>query len=179
MGNSKIAHTAEKRILIPEEYEHMEYLREIVASYKGHRSELISVLQEAQEKLGYLSKETMTAIAEFLHMSPSAVYSVATFYNQFRFVPPGRHPIKVCLGTACHMASGPLVLEAAERELDIKVGDVTEDLEFSVDRVACVGCCSLAPVVVIGDTFYSRMSALKMEEILVSIKQESMGRDSE
>lgn len=112
----------------------------------------------------------MLEVANFLEIPAATVYGVATFYNRFRFTPLGRHPIKVCLGTACHMAGGPLVLQALERELDIKVGDITPDGEFSLDRVACVGCCVLAPVVVIGDDIHPKMSSFKIEEVLADVK---------
>ena len=112
----------------------------------------------------------MLAIAEFLEVPASTVYGIATFYKQFRFTPLGRHPVKVCMGTACHLAGGRLVLEAMARELDIEVGGITPDHEFSLDRVACIGCCTLAPVIVIDDAIYSRMTPPKVEEVLVSIK---------
>jgi len=148
-----------------------EELSRILASHKGQRTELIAILLDVQEEFGYLPKEAILVISSFLKISVGAIYSIATFYNQFRFVPPGKHPIKVCMGTACHMVGGSLVLDAAQRELEIKVGEVTEDLEFSLDRVACVGCCSLAPVVVIGDTVHARVSPFKLEEILTVLKQ--------
>jgi len=114
----------------------------------------------------------MQEIARFLEISQVEVYGVATFYNQFRFVPLGKHHIRVCMGTACHLAGGKLVLEALERELDIKVGETTKDANFSLERVACVGCCMLAPVMVTGDKIYSRMTPFKVEEALISYKQE-------
>lgn len=114
----------------------------------------------------------MQEIARFLEMSEIEVYGVATFYNQFRFVPLGKHHIRVCMGTACHLARGKLVLEALERELDIKVGETTKDANFSLERVACVGCCMLAPVMVTGDKIYSRMTPFKVEEALIPYKQE-------
>lgn len=120
--------------------------------------------------MGYLSKETMLAVADFLGIPGSTVYGVATFYNQFRFAPLGKHPVKVCMGTACHLASGQLVLEAMSRELEISVGWCTSDGMFSLERVACVGCCALAPVVVIGDAVYPRMNSSKVEELLVNIR---------
>ena len=112
----------------------------------------------------------MLSIAEFLDIPGSTVYGIATFYNQFRFIPLGKHPVKVCMGTACHLAGGKLVLEAMARELDIQVGSITPDREFSLDRVACVGCCALAPVVVVGDSVYPKMTPPKVEEVLVTIK---------
>jgi len=113
----------------------------------------------------------MQEIARFLEISQVEVYGVATFYNQFRFVPLGKHHIRVCMGTACHLARGKLVLEALERELDIKVGETTKDANFSLERVACVGCCMLAPVMVTGDKIYSRMTPFKVEEALIPYKQ--------
>ncbi|MDY6833440.1 MAG: NAD(P)H-dependent oxidoreductase subunit E [Chloroflexota bacterium] len=154
-----------------------EELTEILSKYKGERHELITILQDVQDEFGFLSKESLSAVADFLQTPIGSVYSVATFYNQFRFIPLGKHPIRVCMGTACHMAGGPLVSAAAERELGIAVGEVTEDLEYSIDRVACVGCCSLAPVVTVGDTFYPRMSPLRIEEVLASLRQETRTED--
>ena len=147
-----------------------ERLQEILTEDKRDRSFLVLLLREAQEKLGYLSLEVMFDIARFLQIPESAVYSVATFYNEFRFTPLGKHPIKVCMGTACHLAGGRLVSEVVERELNIKGGGITPDEEFSLERVACIGCCSLAPVVVINDTVYARTSPFKVEEALLSVK---------
>ncbi|MCJ7653827.1 MAG: NADH-quinone oxidoreductase subunit NuoE [Dehalococcoidia bacterium] len=145
-------------------------LADILKPDKKNRRHLISLLQEVQQKSGYLSKEAMLAIADFLDIPGSTVYGIVTFYNQFRFTPLGKHPVKVCMGTACHLVGGKLVLEAMARELDIQVGGITPDHEFSLDRVACVGCCALAPVVVIGDSVYPKMTPPKVEEVLVTIK---------
>jgi NADH-quinone oxidoreductase subunit E len=145
-------------------------LDEVLTEDKQERRRLISILQEVQRRLGYISGEAMLRIAAFLDIPPSTVYSVATFYNQFRFTPPGKHPVNVCMGTACHMAGGKLVLDAMARELDIEVGGITEDREFSLDRVACLGCCALAPVVTIDGSIYARMTSPKVEEVLVSGK---------
>ena len=145
-------------------------LADILNSSKKDRRHLISLLQQVQHKLGYISKEAMLTIADFLEIPESAVYGIATFYNQFRFTPLGKHPVKVCMGTACHLAGGRLVLEAMARELDIQVGGITPDREFSLDRVACVGCCALAPVVVVSDSVYPRMTPPKVEEVLVTVK---------
>lgn len=145
-------------------------LDDILKPNKKDRRFLISLLQEIQQSVGYLSKETMLAVADFLGIPGSTVYGVATFYNQFRFAPLGKHPVKVCMGTACHLAGGQLVLEAMSRELEISVGGCTSDGMFSLERVACVGCCALAPVVVIGDAVYPRMNSSKVEELLVNIR---------
>jgi NADH-quinone oxidoreductase subunit E len=148
-------------------------LADILTPDRKDRRHLISLLQQVQRKFGYISKEAMLAVADFLEIPESTVYGIATFYNLFRFTPLGKHPVKVCLGTACHLAGGRLVLEAMVRELDIQVGGVTPDREFSLDRVACVGCCALAPVVVISDSVYPRMTPPKVEEVLVTIKPAS------
>jgi NADH-quinone oxidoreductase subunit E len=145
-------------------------LDEILTEDKQEKRRLISILQEVQQRMGYISAEAMLRIAAFLDIPSSTVYSVATFYNQFRFTPPGKHPVNVCMGTACHMAGGQLVLDAMARELDIEVGGITEDREFSLDRVACLGCCALAPVVTIDGSIYARMTSPKVEEVLVSGK---------
>ena len=145
-------------------------LSDILTPNKRDRRYLISLLQQVQQKLGYLSTEAMADIADFLDIPESSVYGIATFYNLFRFTPMGKHPVKVCMGTACHLAGGRLVLEAMARELDTQVGGITSDHEFSLDRVACVGCCALAPVVVVGDSVYPRMTPPKVEEVLVTIK---------
>jgi len=148
-------------------------LADILTPSKKDRRHLISLLQQVQHKLGYISKEAMLAIADFLEIPESTVYGIATFYNLFRFTPLGKHPVKVCMGTACHLAGGRMVLEAMARELDIQVGGITPDREFSLERVACVGCCALAPVVVVSESVYPRMTPPKVEEVLVTIKPAS------
>jgi NADH-quinone oxidoreductase subunit E len=147
-------------------------IAEILGRYKKQSSNLIPLLQEVQENLGYLPKEGMQEIASFLEISEVEVYGVATFYNQFRFVPLGKHHTRVCMGTACHLAGGKLISEALERELEIKVGETSEDGEFSLERVACIGCCMLAPVMVVGDKIYPKMTPFKVEEALILYKQE-------
>ena len=112
----------------------------------------------------------MQVIADFLGIPGSTVYGIATFYNQFRFKPLGKYAVTVCMGTACHMAGGQLVLEAMARELELEVGDITPDHEFSLDRLACIGCCALAPVITVNDTVYPRMTPPKVEEVLVKVK---------
>ena len=146
---------------------------EILSSHKKEKKNLIPLLQEVQASLGYLSKEAMQKIAGFLEMPEVEVWGVATFYNQFRFVPLGKYHTVVCMGTACHLAGGKLILDALERELDIKVGETSKDGNFSLERVACIGCCMLAPVILIGDKIHPKMTPFKVEEALVPYKQES------
>ena len=149
-----------------------EQLAGILAGYEGEKRELIALLQDVQADLGYLSKEAMQEVAGFLGIQAVEVWGVATYYNQFRFIPLGKNHVKVCLGTACHLANGKLILEALERELDIKVGETAEDGNFSLERVACIGCCMLAPVIVIGDKIYPKVTPFKAEEALIPYKQE-------
>jgi NADH-quinone oxidoreductase subunit E len=151
----------------------IDQLRPILTHHRRGRAPLIPILQEVQERFGYLPREAMLEIANFMQIAASTIYGVATFYNQFRFTPIGRHPIKVCMGTACHMKGGRLVSEALERELEIKVGDTTPDEEFSLDRVACIGCCVLAPVTVIGEDIYPKMTSFKVEEVLTGFKEKA------
>lgn len=133
---------------------------------------LIQALINIQERFGYLPEDKLKEVATRFGVGEAHVWGVATFYNIFRLKPLGKTHIKVCMGTACHLAGGKLVVEAAERELRIKVGETTEDLRFSLERVACVGCCMLAPVVVINEKVYPRMSPLKFEEILIRYRED-------
>ncbi|NWF78001.1 MAG: NADH-quinone oxidoreductase subunit NuoE [Chloroflexi bacterium] len=145
---------------------------EILGHYKKRKKNLIPLLQEVQTKLGYLPRKALREIAEFLDIPEIEVWGVATFYNQFRFVPLGKYHTMVCMGTACHLAGGRLILEALERELGIKVGETAKDGSFSLERVACIGCCMLAPVMVIRDRIYPKMTPFKVEEALIPYKQE-------
>ena len=145
---------------------------EILGSHKKEKKKLIRLLQEVQTRLGYLPKKAMQEIASFLEVPEVEVWGVATFYNQFRFVPLGKHHTMVCMGTACHLAGGKLILEALERELEIKVGETAEDGNFSLERVACIGCCMLAPVTVIGNKIYSKMTPFRVEEALIPYREE-------
>ncbi len=136
------------------------------------RGNLIPILQKVQGKLGYLSREAMVEIAEFLGIPEMDVYSVVTFYNQFRLNPPGKHSIRVCLGTACHMKGGYITLDAWKRRLDIDRGQATPDREFDLDTVACVGCCVMAPVTVVDDKPQGKVEPTKVDGILLSFKLE-------
>jgi NADH-quinone oxidoreductase subunit E len=150
-----------------------EKLAEILAECEKDRSHLIPILQRVQDAFGYLPGEAILEVGSFLGMTDVQIYGVASFYNYFRFTPLGKYPIQMCMGTACHMVGGGLVLEALERVLDIKVGGITENGEFSLDRVACIGCCGLAPVTVIGEKIYPKMSPTKVDEALVNLKMET------
>jgi len=148
-------------------------LTEILAGYEKDRSRLIPILQRVQHAFGYLPREAMIEAGSYLGMTDVQIYGVASFYNYFRFTPLGKYPIRMCMGTACHMVGGGLVLEALERALDIKVGGITEDGDFSLDRVACIGCCGLAPVMTIGERIYPKMTPATVDEVLVNLNMEA------
>ena len=143
-----------------------EQLDDILSRYDGESGDLIPVLQEAQEKFGYLPIEVMQWIAKFLRLPESNVFGVATFYAQFKFTPVGKRIVKVCRGTACHVRGGARILNEVERRLGIKPGETTDDLEHSLETIACFGSCALAPVVVIDKTVYGRMTTKKVAEVL-------------
>ena len=131
---------------------------------------LISILQKIQEEFGYLPESQIHQISKRLKISMSKIYGVATFYAQFRFTKLPRHTIKICLGTACHVRAGEKILAALERELNIACGEATPDNKFGLERVACFGCCALAPVVVIDNKVYSRMTPQKIWPLLKKVK---------
>lgn len=145
-------------------------LSKFLTEEKRHKRYLIDVLQDIQAHEGYISREAMLEVAKFLDVPASTVWGVITFYNQFRLTPRGKHPVRVCMGTACHLAGGQLVLESVARELNIEIGGTTEDRRFSLERVACIGCCALAPVLTIGEGVYPRMTPPRVEEVLVEIE---------
>ena len=167
--------------LSAEEKSLLEHIKKDLAEIGNDRSKLIPILQFMQEKIAYLPEEAIYMVADHLDISSSEVYGVATFYNQFRFNPPGRNPVKVCLGTACHVKGGDIILENFERKLEIKAGETTPDREFSVDRVACVGCCALAPVALVGDTIQGHMQPSKVEGLVLraQIEKEMQAREKQ
>ena len=141
-------------------------LSKIFSNFKGKRGELIPILQAVQDEFGYLSKENMKQIAKFTRVSESNVYGVASFYAQFRMHPSGKTKISVCRGTACHVRGGPQILGEVERQLGIKEGESTIDLEYSLETVACLGCCALAPVVTIDEEVHGRVNLQDVAKIL-------------
>jgi len=131
--------------------EEWEKIDQVIAKYKGKHGALIPVLKETQDICGYLPKKVQHRIAEGLHLSSSQIYGVVSFYAFFTTVPRGKHIIRVCLGTACYVKGSKQILEKLEQELDLKVGGMTRDRKFSLEAVRCLGCCSLAPAMVIDE----------------------------
>ncbi|MEW6262458.1 MAG: NADH-quinone oxidoreductase subunit NuoE [Thermodesulfobacteriota bacterium] len=158
--------------LDPEEEKIIQDVAQGIESFGRDRGRLIPILQMIQERHQYLPPAALKLVAAHLDLSPSEVYGVATFYNQFRFHPPGRRPIKVCLGTACHVKGGEIILENFERKLEIKDGQTSPDREFSLERVACVGCCALAPVALVGEQVQGHMAPSKVEGLLLQFQIE-------
>jgi NADH-quinone oxidoreductase subunit E len=146
--------------------EAQEKLKDIFAHYAGERQELIPLLQEAQDKFRYLPAAVMKEIARFLNISESTVYGVSTFYAQFKLTPLGKKVIRVCRGTACHVRGSGKVLAELEKQLGIKAGETTPDLEYTLETVACIGACALAPTMTIDDETYGKMTPKRVAEVL-------------
>jgi len=134
--------------------------------FKGEPADLIPVLQKIQAEEGYLAPESVRSVSRWLRMSENEIYGVATFFAQFRFTRPGEHVLKVCLGTACHVRGGEQILDVLKRRLEVDPGGVTADGRFQLERVACLGCCALAPVLSVDDKIYGQSSVLKIQEML-------------
>jgi NADH-quinone oxidoreductase subunit E len=141
-------------------------VKEAIAKYPAERAYLIPILQAIQGRLGYLSESALDQLSQTMDISVNEIYGVATFYTQFRFNPPGKHTIRVCQGTACHVRRGQAICMEIENQLHIKSGQTTADGRFDLERVACLGCCALAPVMVIDDKVYARMTPKKIGAIL-------------
>ncbi len=140
--------------------------KNLIKRYAADKGALVPLLQAIQRNVGYISEEAVASIALAMGISESVVFGVASFYAQFRFTEPGRHKVKVCLGTACHVRGGENILSTLERELAIRVGKVTADKKFELERVACVGCCALAPVVVVDNDVHGKLMTAKVRDIL-------------
>jgi NADH-quinone oxidoreductase subunit E len=138
----------------------------IFSNHRGEKSELIPILQETQAQFRYLPAAAMKEIAVFLHMPESTVYGVSTFYAQFKLTPLGKRIIRVCRGTACHVRGASKVLTELENRLGIKQGETTEDLEYTLETVACIGACALAPTMTIDSETYGKMTPKKVAEVL-------------
>ncbi|MBN2082796.1 NADH-quinone oxidoreductase subunit NuoE [bacterium] len=154
-------------------------LDELVAHYGNGRSALIPILQAVQEQEGYLSRQAVLAVSARLDLPASKVYGVATFYNQFRFQAPGRYHIQVCRGTACHVKGSLSILEALERALGIKPDQTTRDGLFSLEVVACIGACGLAPVICVNDRYHAKVTPDEIKTIIDSYRREAAGEEAE
>lgn len=138
--------------------------------YQPKREYLIPILQEVQEAQGYLSKEAVVRIGEFLKLPTSKIYGVATFYNQFRFQPKGKYHVMVCRGTACHVKNSSAILDALKQELKVQPGETTRDGLFSLEVVACIGACGLAPVISVNGEFHAKLTPEDISKVLDSYR---------
>lgn len=154
-------------------------LKEILSSYKRKKDQLIPILQRVQEEFGYLPESTLSEIARFIRVPESRVYAVATFYAQFRFTPIGKKHITVCRGTACHVRGAPRILEEVKKQLGINEGETTPDLEYSLETVACIGACGLAPNMVVNKETHGRLTVKKISEALEDVRSKKKRKQSE
>ncbi len=148
----------------------------MIPTKNGSNETLLSVLQDIQAKYGYLPEEKLIETSETLDMPLIDVYGVATFYKSFSLTPRGRHQVKVCLGTACHVRGATRIGKEVGRKLGIGPGETSEDGEFSLETVMCLGCCAIGPVVVIDGKYYGQVTPTKVESILRTIKGEIYAR---
>ncbi len=157
-------------------------LKEIFSSYNGKESDLIPILQEILTNFGYLSEDSILQVSKYTGVPESEIYGVATFYTQFRFSPIGKKHIMVCKGTACHVLGAPQIIGGIERHLGIKEGEVTFDMEYSLESVGCLGCCALAPCAMINNEVESKITLRDVKKIFRRNKQNKaskMGSDQQ
>jgi NADH-quinone oxidoreductase subunit E len=166
MRISRIAPSKES----PSKQEDFSLVREKIIKYKGKKGATIPVLQGIQGVFGYLPFNIMKEASEEMGLPLSEMYGVATFYAQFRFSPVGKHIIKVCHGTACHVQNANAITEALEENLDIRDGETTPDGLFTLESVACLGCCSLAPVMMIGKETFGKLTGSSCSKIIKDIR---------
>jgi NADH-quinone oxidoreductase subunit E len=138
----------------------------VIAEFPPQREHLISILQEVQGEYGYLSKESINRISGYLNLPTSKIFGVATFYNQFKLKAPGRIQIQICRGTACHVKGSLDLLDAMKTQLGIDVGETTKDGLLSLETVACLGCCSIAPAMMVNGVFFGRLDKKTIEELI-------------
>jgi NADH-quinone oxidoreductase subunit E len=143
-----------------------ERVSEIVAKYQGDAGSVIAVLQDVQEEFHYLPSPALRRISREMAVPLSRILSLATFYRAFSLKPRGRHIVTVCQGTACHVRGGPKILEEFQRKLGLKSGDTTKDNMFTLETVACLGCCAIGPVVVVDGEYHAQTTIGKVETIL-------------
>ena len=148
-----------------------ELLREILSFYRGKTGELIPILLEVQANFGYLPEEAIQLIASFLNIAEGEIHSVASFYAQFRLAPLGKQRVTVCRGTACHIRGARDILGEIERTVGLKEGETTFDLEYTLETVACIGCCALAPCVRINNNVHGEMTPEKAKQLFPTFSQ--------
>lgn len=149
-------------------------IESIIRRHGAQKSALIAMLQDVQQEYTYLPEDVLRHLSRTLQVPLSRIYSLATFYRAFSLKPKGRHPISVCLGTACHVKGAVKILEKFERELGISTGQTTPDLNFGLEQVRCLGCCGLAPVVTVGQDVYGKMTVTKVDQIIKRYRKQEV-----
>ncbi len=144
----------------------VETIDKIISKHNAQQSALIAMLQDVQSEYTYLPQDALTYLSSALRIPLSRTYSLATFYRAFSLKPKGRHPIAVCMGTACHVKAAVKIREKFERRLNIKIGETTPDLHFGLEEVRCLGCCGLAPVVTVGEDLYGKVTLARVDRII-------------
>ncbi len=145
-----------------------EKVDEIIDKYPTQQGVLIQLLLDMQSEFKWIPKEAVLRISERLQIPLSQIYRVASFYKAMSLTPRGRHVVSVCLGTACHVRGGPRIMDKAEESLKIKAGETTQDMKFTLERVNCLGCCAIGPVVVVDRDYYGKVAPAKVKEVLQS-----------
>jgi NADH-quinone oxidoreductase subunit E len=145
---------------------------EILAGFKGDKSEAIPILQQVQQAFGYLPRTSMERVANYIKVPYCTLFGVATFYAQFKLTPTGKNLVRVCRGTACHVKGGSGILKEVEKRLGIKPGQNTPDMEYALETVACIGACALAPTMTINNEVHGEMTAKKVAELLPNKMEE-------
>jgi NADH-quinone oxidoreductase subunit E len=163
--------------MVEEDLEIKEKIKILCERIGNQRENLIPILQQIQAEFGYLPPDAMLEVAGLLNIPEIDVYSVATFYNQFRLTPPGKHSVRVCMGTACHVKGGHITLAAWQRRLKIESGQTTPDREFDLDTVACVGCCAMAPVTVVDKKVEAKADPTRVDGILLQFQLQKEKED--
>lgn len=147
-------------------------LDEIIERHPGRPEYLIFLLQDVQAAFGYISPEALTLVCDHTGVPVSQAYAVATFYHSFSLEPRGEHEIKVCQGTACHLKGSERLVQHLERRLGVDAGHTTEDLQYTLETVNCLGCCALSPAVVVDGEYHSQATARKLDKILKQVQAE-------
>ena len=148
-------------------------LNTIIDAHRGEKWGLIPLLQEVQELCGYIPPETIEPIAESMNMFPSQIQGVITFYAGFALQPKGKYVLKICRGTACHVKGSRSIIRLMQKELDVKEGETTPDYQFSLETVACLGACFLAPAMMVNQTYFGKLAPAKVSSILNEYKKEN------
>lgn len=151
---------------------------QVLQKYEYRHADIISIMQDVQGLENYIPEEAIRYISEKMELNLARIYDIATFYKTFSLVPRGRHTIKVCCGTACHLSGAPQNIDQIKRTLGIEDGETTTDRQFSMETVNCLGACALAPVVVVGEDYYDTVNAGKMEKVLSSYHPEKEAKEA-